>query len=363
MDKKYGYRIEPAELRDINNICVLCWGLLGDVLLRIPVIEALARRFPAAQITVIVDPLSAGLIEHHPDIHEVIAFRRSKRPLFRYVMEFLRRILYLRSRKFDLSVNLYSGGSSPLVTRLVNARIRLGFDHTPALRKANNLLVKKPSFCGNWTKALGLTLEPLGISSSEIRRGSSFYYPQAARQFAAGFLAEEGHCYVAVNLGAGVPEKRWPVERFVLLAEKIAEQYGLAPLVFTNPGMEELADEFVAQYRGLIPCKQVPLVSLDRIGALLDQVFAFITGDTSLMHLAFGVKCPNLVLFTHTRPEVVEPEDCVHIPCFVADESSLDPCGLPHGSRNIPVELALRRFAVLHKRLAHIGLSQNQCTA
>ncbi len=351
MSKTYGYRIDPAELENVERICVLCWGLLGDVLLRVPVIEAIAARFPLAKITLLVDPAAVAVIENHPACHEVLDFSRNKRQITRYVFDFVRKIIYLRHRKFDLSVNLYSGGSSPLVTRLVGARIRLGFDHTRALRKANNLLVKTPSFCGHWTRALGRTLEPLGITADEIRCGGSFYCSDRARQFAREFLGQTGARYVAINLGARVPEKRWPVERYAKLATQIANNYGLQPLVFTNPGMEELADEFAEKYSGSKPYKQVPVVSLDRVAALLEQVFVMITGDTSLMHLAFAVKCPTLVLFTHTRPEVVEPDDCKHMPCFIEDKDLLDECGLPCGLADIPAEYALQKFDLLYAQL------------
>lgn len=351
MANVYGYRIDSAELEEINRICVLCWGLLGDVLLRVPVIEALAARFPAAKITLVVDPAAVAVIENHPACYEVFPFSRHKRWIVRYVFDFAHKIIYLRNRKFDLSVNLYSGGSSPLVTRLVGARIRLGFDHTRALRKANNLLVKTPSFCGHWTLALGQTLAPLGIAISEIRRGGSFYCSDFAHQFAHGFLARTGPRYVAINLGARVPDKRWPVERYAKLATHISDHYGLRPLVLSNPGMEELADEFAAKYTGSEPCQQVPVVPLDKVAALLEQVFALITGDTSLMHLAFAVKCPTLVLFTHTRPEVVEPEDCKHVACFIKNENSLDECGLAYGIADIPVEYALQRFDLLYAQL------------
>jgi len=261
-----------------------------------------------------------------------------------------------------MSVNLYSGGSSPLITRLVAARIRLGFDHTRALRKANNLLIKKPSFCGHWIKALGRTLEPLGIPEDEIRRGSSFFCSAAADQFATAFFAEPGQRYLAINLGARVAEKRWPVGNFASLATQISDKYGFQILIFTNPGMEALVDKFVAEYAGMTPCKQVPVVSLDKVAALMKRVSVLITGDTSLMHLAFGVKCPNLVLFTHTRPEVVTPEDCQHIPCFIEDKSSLDDCGLPHGVANIPVEFALQKFATLYEKLGHDNVYEKGST-
>jgi len=345
------YQIDSEELAEVKKICVIFWGLIGDVLLRVPVLEALKARFPSSDITVVIDPPARDAIRNHPACAEVTLFSRNKKPLFKYIYTFGKSVLYLRKQNFDLCVNLYSGGSSPLITRLINARIRLGFDHTEALRKANNLLVKTPSFCGNWTKAIGTTLEPLGVSVDAIRRGSTFCVSTEARQFASEFLVKKEKHYFAINLGARVPEKRWPVRKYAELASRIADQYAIQPVVFANPGMEELSDEFILNYVGNRECIRTPLLSLDRVAALLEKVDFLITGDTALMHLAFGVKCPTLVLFTHTRPEVVTPDDCQHIPCFIEDRNLLNECGLPYGMADIPVEYAWQRFETLYAQL------------
>jgi ADP-heptose:LPS heptosyltransferase len=278
----------------------------------------------------------------------VVISRKKERPLS-YLSGFIRGVLGLRRQHFDLFVNLYSGGSSPLLTRLSGARIRLGFDHTPALRKANNLLVKKPDFCQHWTKDLGKKLRPLGIGDDKIRRGTTFVIPEQAKLEAAKLLSDQAGL-VAFNLGAGVAEKRWPVERFVELARKIHDKYDLKPVVFTNPGMETLSHEFAEQY-GKQLCHVMPILPLATVAALMRQCVAVITGDTSLMHLAIGIKAPNLTLFTYTRPEIVEPEDCLHVACFVEKPDILDKCNKPVGTTDIPVEFAMEKFNVLMNQI------------
>ena len=347
-----------ADYRDMKKICVIGWGLMGDLFIRIPLIEALKRRFPQAAITVVVDPGSQEVLANHPYCGELVVYSRKKRPLLDYLRSAAKTIRYLRSRRFDLLVNLYSGGSSPLVTLLVNAPIRLGFDHTWKLRLANNVRVRYPPMCGNWSKDLGTVLGPLGIPADQIRRGTSFSCTPEAVKDAAGLLGQDAQEYVGFNLGARAPEKRWPVERFIELALRICGKHDLIPLVFTNPGMEHLADEFAAQYGEHARVVQAPILSLDRVARLMTRCSYIVTGDTALMHLAFGLKRPTMVLFTHTRPEVVSPEDCPHTACFVEDPSHLDPCGNPLGTIAIPLDLAEMRFDELVKivrRQAHIA--------
>ncbi|MDH5180678.1 MAG: glycosyltransferase family 9 protein [Gammaproteobacteria bacterium] len=331
----------------IHKICILSWGLIGDVFIRTPVIEAVKKRFPAASIDVVVDPSSVGVLLNHPDINKVIPYSRKKKPALRYLAHSLRNILLLRRAQYDLCINLYCGGSSPLISRLTGARYRLSYNHTPSLRWANNLQADTPSFCGNWIEALAKMLAPLGIPPEQVRRGTSFYVTDAAGQRAAELLHGLQQPIIGLNLGAGPAIKRWPLSDFLALTRQISETYPVQFVLFTNPGMEHLAAEFTAQFVPAERLRTMPLLSLDEVGAVMQECAAMITGDTSLMHMSFGLKRPTLVLFTSTRPEVVEPVDCLHQDCFVPDPTQTDPCGNPLGSKEIPVGLVLEKFAML----------------
>lgn len=336
-------------LDQIDRILVLGWGLIGDLFIRVPLIEALRERFPEAEITVVTDPESKVVVENHPACNRVIPFSRNKKPAMQYLKNTVKQVLALRRERYDLCVNLYCGGGSPLIGQLVNARIRLCFDHTKMLRRTSNLMVPRPAFCNNWSRDLGRMLVPLGIPLKSIRLGTSFHPTTEAIAFANKFVSDISSPLIAINLGAGADEKRWPVKRFVELTMKANRHHQLVPLVFTNPGMEYLADEFVNRYRTHGEVIHVPLISIDRVAALMQKCDYVVSGDTALMHLAFGLKRPTLALFTYTRPENVEPEDTPHVCCFVAGDSETDACGNPMGTTDIPLEEAYLQFSNLVK--------------
>ncbi len=353
-------RDEALDLDNVNTICVLCWGLIGDVFVRAATIEALKRRYPRARLTVVVDPGSRDVLANHPDCDEVYVFPRRKRPLWDYVAGSLQHIRTLHRRRFDLSVNLYSGGSSPRITRWIDARVRLGFDHTVALRRANNLRAPHPSMCGNWYQAFGTVLAPLGVAPDSIRRGTSFYCTDDARRYAAELLQAQRGPLAVFNLGAGSADKRWPVVNYAALARHVFQRHGVTPLVLTNPGMETLAQDFVRACTDAVPVQHLPRMSLDQVGAVMERCVTVVTGDTSIMHLAFGLKRPTLVLFTSTRPEIVAPQDCVHVPCFVEDPRRTDACGQPLGTQAIPLEYVATRYDEL---IAAAGVATNPSAA
>ena len=108
--------------------------------------------------------------------------------------------------------------------------------------------------------------------------------------------------------------------------------------------MTELTEQFAEQYQSKGHFIKVPLVYLDKDAALMKRAQFVVTGDTSIMHLAFGLKIPTLILFTNTRPEPVLPEDCVYRYCFIPSSTELDAYGQPLGTAEISVEYAMKQF-------------------
>jgi len=253
----------------------------------------------------------------------------------------------LRKANIDLCINLYSGGSSATFSRLINAKIRLGFDHTKALRRFNTLLVKYPDFCQHWSYCLGMMLQPLGIEVNSVRLGSSFFTSQKSMA-KADLIVNPANNYIVFNLGTGAIGKNWPVSCYVDLANKIHSEYGLIPIILSNPDMQELANKFHQQCEVSI---LMPLLSFDEIAAILIKVGILITGDTSIMHLAFGVKVANLVMFSKTRPEIVKPVDCIHEACFIENKNDINECGTANGIFDIPVTYAFECFKRLKLRV------------
>jgi len=345
--------IDSPATEQINRILILGWGLIGDLFIRVPLIEAIKKHFPNSEITVVVDPVCVMVLKNHPACDHVIPFSRDKHPLKKYLKNYISQAVALRRQRFDLCINLYFGGSSVFLTRVINARIRVCFDHTPALCRANNVLTPLPLFCGNWTLDLARMLIPLGIPLNSIRRGTSYYCSEGAKQFSTQFLAKNDSQIVAINLGAGADEKRWPVECFVELAVKLNREYGLKPLVFTNPGMEHLADEFISAYHRHGEAIHAPLMSIDHVAGLMLQCDYVVTGDTALMHLAFALKRPTLALFTYTRPETVGPEDTRYVSCFVPGKKDKDACGNLKGTTDIPLDKVYHGFCDLVKLVSN----------
>lgn len=293
----------------LDRICLIFLGLKGDLLLRMPLIDAIKEKLPEALISVLVDKNNIDVVENHPDIHQIITIDRSKVSRYKYVLNNIKTVFALRKNKFDAIINFYCGGSSNFLVRAANPKYRIGFSHTSASRFANNVLIEAPHLPNeHWILYLAHLLLPLGIVPADVRKGSSFYVNKQGKQYADDLLSTyKNNKYVVFNLGTGVAHKCWPVKSYIELSIKLYEIQGIIPIVFTNPGMEYLTDDFINGINNKIPVIHVPLTSINNLAAIMEKSFAVITGDTSLMHLAFALKKPTIAIFLETNPVWVSP--------------------------------------------------------
>lgn len=130
------------------------------------------------------------------------------------------------------------------------------------------------------------------------------------RRWAARFLAAVAPgdtAPVAIMPAASHELKRWPLERFAAVADRILEEWGGLLLVFGAPG-SDLAEELVAAVRhGDGRVIGLPPFHLRRSAALLERCGLFVSNDTGLMHIAAAVGTRVVSVFGPSYPDVYRP--------------------------------------------------------
>src|SRR5262245_12318240 len=101
---------------------------LGDIANSLPVLTALRRRFPEAQITWIVNRSFEPLLRGHPDLDETMPFdrQRFRRGIFRASLGFTRFLRGLRLQRFDLAIDLQGLLRTGLMSLATGAARRIG---------------------------------------------------------------------------------------------------------------------------------------------------------------------------------------------------------------------------------------------
>ena len=276
---------------------------IGDCLLTTPLLRALKRRFPRAHLAVSVPPCNQDLLSTNPHVDEIVL-----RPEIKRWGAKIRFALQIRRGGYDLIISCqeksafyawatwYSALCSPRrpVTVGLNHRLtRRWYQHNVPVIPDQHEVYKY------------LDIAELLGCPRERRPVLELIPPRDAQERVAQILGEQGvhpdARFIGINPGGSTPDKRWPVERFAEVAERLHRELGLPVMVFGGPGDHDRASEIVAQmeHRPLVVAGRV---SLGDTGALLERCQLLVTGDTGPMHMAVALAVPVVALFGPTSP-------------------------------------------------------------
>jgi lipopolysaccharide heptosyltransferase I len=302
-----------------RRILIVRLSALGDVVHALPLLDALRRARPEAEIGWLVEARNASVLAGHSQLDRVFVFPRGElRELIsrgrllaalRRAAAFLRE---LRAARFELAIDAQCNLRSSLLARLSGARCRIGFAPPYTKEKAHwlsTLQVEVP--VGGQLKVernLAL-LGPLGVDVRGARPRLAVPEPAraAARAFRAGERAAE-----LVALHPGVSGfgaiKQWAPERFAGVARRLRAERGARCVVTWGPGERELAEQVVQASDGA--ARLAPETrSLLELAALYEVCDAVVGGDTGPIHLAAALGVPVVGLYGPKDPAIYGPFD------------------------------------------------------
>jgi ADP-heptose:LPS heptosyltransferase len=282
----------------VRRILVVKLRAIGDVLLATIVLRNLRKAFPSARLEFLTEPPARDVVNRHPDVDEVLIYDRASES----GAGLIRRV---RSRSYDLILDLFGNPRTALVTRLSGARWRVGYRFR-GRRYAYNIAVTPRGGVVHNTQFNLDALEAIGVAIVD----RNLYFPIASPEEAAAAKILDGAGLrpgpiVALNTGGGWYTKRWPLERFTALGDRLIEAYGVSIVLPWGPGQKQDVETVSAGMKcaAFIP----PLTTLGELGALLKRMSLVISNDSGPMHLAAAVGTPVLGIFGPTNPVLQGP--------------------------------------------------------
>ena len=337
------------ELKDIEKIGIIIFGLLGDVILRTPVIHVLKEIYPDAKIVALVDPIGKAVLEHNPDVDEVLVFDRKKeKNKLKQNLKKIVSILRIRKEKFDLLVNLYNAGLSRPMVFFSGARYKLGFCQQKSkylynvVNECSDDRLKEEQSLYNYMISI---IEPL--SDKEFSLRPVFEIESYEKETMQSYLESFGYSLeklYTLNLASSKEDKILSFEKYFFIVEYLYKKYGFIPAIVSNPLQEYLQEKFINEYmsNSNIPYIKLKNLSLGEVAAVIDLTPFIVTPDTGLMHLAIALDSYILTIFTYTHPVFVDP----HSEKFVSVYEAFDK-GVFYQHQNISAIELQKKITVL----------------
>ena len=293
---------------DVRRLLFIKPSSLGDIVHAMPVLDLLRRHFAAARISWLVKREWAALVERIEGVDDVVTVGPG-------LGGWLGAVPGLRAARFDLAVDLQGLFRSGAMAWLSGAVRRIGFANA---REGSPWFyshrVAIPMVDMHAVDRYLLVTDDLGI---ERRTAPVFRFKsRPADEEAVETLLDRagikgGTRWIAMNVGARWPTKRWPVESFGELVTQI-ERGGLGPVVlFGGPGDREAA-QGLSRAVERPPVNLIGQTGLGLVPSLLRRAAVLITNDSGPMHIAAAVGTPVVALFGPTSPARTGPYGTIH---------------------------------------------------
>ncbi len=303
------------------RLLVVRLGAMGDILHALPAVTALRQTHPGWSIDWVVEPRWQALLvaensPGEPSIQNSASLESLAQPLIDHLhlaptkawrkAPFSRQTLHeikalrsaLRTGEYDAVLDLQGAIRSAVVARLSGCKRRIG-ELEPRERPARWFFTERVATQG--THVIEQDLELASAVAGDALEPVAPWLPvdPAAEAWADGILPPAATLpAVLINPGAGWGAKRWPVERYAVVARGLIDQ-GCRVLVNAGPGEEPLAEVIDRATGGAAVALTGTLAQLI---ALTRRIALAVAGDTGPLHLACALGRPVVGIYGPTDP-------------------------------------------------------------
>lgn len=289
------------------KILIVKLGSIGDIVHTVPVLAAIRRAIPDAEIGWVAEKRSAEILRGNRLIDQLVEVDtrslRGGKVVGELVTAVREQFRPLRRNKFDIAIDFQGLLKSAAIAKLSGAKMRFGFDkdslREPASRLFLNHQVEIPRQIHVIRKNLTLAARALQIPVPD----AEFEFPIATSADhiaeAERIIAQSGNEFAILNPAGGWLTKLWPAANYGELADLLWEKHGLRSVIATGPDETDLAAQVMNASRSGQTILTQP--SLKGFFELAKRAKIYVGGDTGPTHLAIAAGTSVVGIFGPTE--------------------------------------------------------------
>jgi heptosyltransferase I len=279
-----------------SSVVVLKLSALGDVCHTLPVVRTLQSAWPQARITWVIGRTEAKFLGQISDIEFVVFDKRGGLKAYQGVRQ------AFRGRKSDLLLHMQFAWRASLVSSLIAARVKLGYDRERALDLQWLFTTDRidPAPREHVMDALFGFARRAGVRE-RIYRWDIPVSP-SADQFARRVIPD-GVPTLIISPCSSHVLRNWHVEGYAAAGDYAVRELGLRVLICGGRTPLELAMGQQIAARMSAPCTNlVGQDTLPEFYATLARARILLTPDSGPAHMATSLGIPVVGLYAATNP-------------------------------------------------------------
>ncbi len=275
-----------------RRILVVKLRHIGDVLLATPILGALHRTYPEAELFACVNAGTEAVLTTNPLLTGIFAVPLPHTGLW----DQLAVIRRLRKEHFDLVLDFTGSDRSAILARLSGAPERWGYHRVKGLIGRNRLFTRTGLRKRNAhvVEQQAHLLEQFGIPSPAPRL--NYCVREEDRRAVSAWLSD-GTKYVHVHPVSRLMVKTWPANFTAKLLEHLS-LHGLMPVLTASSDPVEF--QWIQDLRANLAVPTLDLsgkLSLPQLAAVSERSKLFVGVDSAPLHLAAAVGTPVIGIF------------------------------------------------------------------
>jgi ADP-heptose:LPS heptosyltransferase len=287
-------------LRAGDRVLVTRLDYLGDVVLSLPLVDAIRAHAPGVEVDYLTRRPAADLLARDDRFGRVWALEQG-------VLATLATVRALRARGYRAVIDLYSNPRSAWLSWSTGAPVRVGGNRRGRRRLYTHPIVV-PREVRRVTDVFLRYGEPLGVAAARAARPVLRIAPDEADR-ADAILAGAGvapqRARVGIHPGGKWAVKRWPTEKFVELIELVQTDLAADAVVFAGPGEPDATERVRARVGA--GTTFLPLLPIRTLAAVISRLDAMVACDGGVMHVAAALGTPTVGVFGSSEPAVWFP--------------------------------------------------------
>lgn len=306
-----GFRV-PANPGWVKRILVVERLYMGDLIVITPIFRALKKKYPDAEIDVLIQPSMVDVLSGNPNIDEIIPVSDSD------LKDKPERVVQKLKGKYDLGVILnYGTYNISKILRDAGIPCRIGATKAGFLTGRGFFLTRKTKPCFGIKHKVEHHMDVVRTIGVDIAdKHLEVFIPEEAEKSVEGLLSEgeiqKNDFVVAVHAAPQHRTHCWFGDRFAGVADVLIERYN-AKIVFTGAEKDIPLIEEVQSLMRNPSFNAAGKTSIKEYFALIERADLLVSVDTSAMHVGSAVGTPTIALFGPGNPKMWRPYGDKHV--------------------------------------------------
>jgi heptosyltransferase I len=278
------------------SVCILRLSAIGDTCHVLPVVRTLQRAWPDTRFTWIIGSVEAKLLGHIPEIEFIVLDKKSLAGSYRLLRQ------KMRGRHFDVLMHMQVALRASLLSTLVPAKIKLGFDRKRArelqwLFTSNRI---RPTERQHVMDALFGFAEKYHVYEKLLRWDIPI--PQAARDYARRVIPDDARTLI-ISPCSSHRLRNWRAEYYAQIADYAISALGMRVVLCGGRSqLEQQMGDAIVRNMSEACENTIGQDTLLEFLATLERAVAIITPDSGPAHMATAVGTPVVGLYAATNP-------------------------------------------------------------